>query len=451
MSWKLRALLSALAVSLPAAGSLQAQVPAQAGAAPLRVYIDCSYYCDMDYMRSALNWISYMRDRADAQVHVLVTTEGTGGGGTRYTLTFIGLKEFEGRADTLMYNAASDETSDMLRRGLTRTIGLGLVGFAARTPFGERLSVGAPAEPPPGGPAGVTPPPGGPPGPGAPPAAEHDPWNFWTFTISTSGYGSGESSQNYYSVSGSVTANRTTENWKLNTRLSGSQRQNTFEYEIDGVQKKTASTFKDYGLNTLVVKSLGPHLSAGITSNVNTNTYGNTSLGISFAPAIEYNFMPYSESTRRQLTVRYSTGVRYADYREVTIFGEEEETRGNHELEIEYGTNQPWGRVYLSLDASQYLHDRGKYNAGIGGSTELRLFKGFSFNIGGNYSLVRDQLSLPGRDLTEEEILLQQRQQATSYEYFLSAGISFRFGSIFNNVVNPRFGGSGGGGMIIMM
>ncbi|NJD11853.1 MAG: hypothetical protein FIB01_15905, partial [Gemmatimonadetes bacterium] len=66
-----------------------------------------------------------------------------------------------------------------------------------------------------------------------------------------------------YSVNGNISASRTTENWKISTRLSGSQSQNTFEYEISGVQKKTVSTFKNYGLNTLLVKSLGPHLSAG--------------------------------------------------------------------------------------------------------------------------------------------------------------------------------------------
>jgi len=382
-----------------------------------------------------------------------VTTQGTGGGGSHYTVNFIGLREFEGKADTLTYTASADATSDLRRRGLTQTIRLGLVGFVARTPYGQSLSVGAPP-PPPGGPGGPGEPPGGPGGP--PQAPEHDPWNFWTFTLGMNGSGNGESSQQYYSVNGSVTANRTTEHWKINTRLSGNQRQNTFEYDItdavtgDTVHKKTVSTYKNYGLNTLLVKSLGPHLSAGITGSASSNTYGNTSLGLSFAPAIEYNFFPYSESTRRQLTVRYSAGVRYADYREVTIFGETKETRPNHELEAEYGTTQPWGRVYLSANAAQYLHDSQKYNAGIYGSTEFRLFKGFSFNVSGNYSLVRDQLSLPGRDLTEEEILLQQRQQATNYEYFVSAGISYRFGSIFNNVVNPRFGGGGGGMMMIM-
>jgi len=40
---------------------------------------------------------------------------------------------------------------------------------------------------------------------------------------------------------------------------------------------------------------------------------------------------------------------------------------------------------------------------------------------------------------------------ATGYRYFATVGISYSFGSIFNNVVNPRFGSSGGGGSTIMM
>lgn len=42
--------------------------------------------------------------------------------------------------------------------------------------------------------------------------------------------------------------------------------------------------------------------------------------------------------------------------------------------------------------------------------------------------------------------MLRRRQAlATDYEYELSIGISYTFGSIFNNIVNPRFGGRRGG------
>ena len=45
---------------------------------------------------------------------------------------------------------------------------------------------------------------------------------------------------------------------------------------------------------------------------------------------------------------------------------------------------------------------------------------------------------------TTEEVLLRQRQLATGYQYFVNFGVSYSFGSILNNIVNPRFGGGGG-------
>jgi len=36
-------------------------------------------------------------------------------------------------------------------------------------------------------------------------------------------------------------------------------------------------------------------------------------------------------------------------------------------------------------------------------------------------------------------VLLRQTQLATGYRAFLYAGLSYTFGSVFNNVVNPRF------------
>ena len=40
---------------------------------------------------------------------------------------------------------------------------------------------------------------------------------------------------------------------------------------------------------------------------------------------------------------------------------------------------------------------------------------------------------------TDEEILLRQRELGTEFRYWLSFGLSYRFGSIYNNAVNPRF------------
>ena len=48
------------------------------------------------------------------------------------------------------------------------------------------------------------------------------------------------------------------------------------------------------------------------------------------------------------------------------------------------------------------------------------------------------------RRVRQTVVLLRQQQLKTSYRYFAYAGLSYTFGSIFNNVVNPRFGNGGG-------
>jgi hypothetical protein len=95
------------------------------------------------------------------------------------------------------------------------------------------------------------------------------------------------------------------------------------------------------------------------------------------------------------------------------------------------------------------MHDTSKRHFVFFNSLDLRLFKGFSLFMFGQASLIHDQLYLPRGDLSDADRLLRLRQLETSYSYLLNFGISYSFGSIFNNVVNPRFGGSSGGFTII--
>jgi hypothetical protein len=82
---------------------------------------------------------------------------------------------------------------------------------------------------------------------------------------------------------------------------------------------------------------------------------------------------------------------------------------------------------------------------------DIRLFRGFSLNVQGSASRVRNQLYLPAGEATDEEVLLRLRRLQTGYRYRMQVGFSYQFGSIYNNVVNPRWssntgGGPGGGG-----
>ena len=83
-----------------------AQGAAQAGPPPLRIFLDCQYECDTEYLRRAVTFVDYVRDRGVADLHVLVTTQTTGGGGSAWTVKFIGLQRFLGLDRTLTFTTS---------------------------------------------------------------------------------------------------------------------------------------------------------------------------------------------------------------------------------------------------------------------------------------------------------------------------------------------------------
>jgi hypothetical protein len=70
----------------------------------------------------------------------------------------------------------------------------------------------------------------------------------------------------------------------------------------------------------------------------------------------------------------------------------------------------------------------------------------FDFFAFGSGSRVPDRLKVAKGTASLEEVLLRRRQLATTYDYSFSVGLSFTFGSVFSNVVNPRFGSTGDSG-----
>lgn len=392
----------------------------------MNVFIDCeSYLCDFDYFRTEIPFVNYVRDRQDADVHVLVSTQQTGGGGTAFTVTFLGLGRFEALDDTLTYTSDATATEDEIREGLVRVIRAGLFRYVSRTPLLERFAISytAPSEQ------------------AAQVQAAEDPWNYWVFRTSVTGFANGEDRYQFLNVFGSASASRVTEDLKLRFTTNGSRRSQQFELS-DG--STTLDVQESYGANALSVWSLGPHWSAGGQAWANRSTRLNTDLDFAIGPAVEYNVFPYSESTRKLLTLQYTVGVNYFNYIDETLFGDVEQLLARHAFESNISAKQPWGTVSVSLNGSQFLYDLSKFNLSTGGNIELRLFRGFSVDLGGNVSFVRDQLYLPKGDASDEDVLLRRRELATDWRYFFRAGLSYTFGSKFNNVVNPRFGGGGG-------
>src|SRR5689334_1307571 len=83
--------------------------------ARLVVFLDCGMMCDEEFIHTEVKYVNWVRDRTAADVHLLVTTESTGGGGTQFTLAFLGLQRFSGRGDTLHFASGPTATSDETR------------------------------------------------------------------------------------------------------------------------------------------------------------------------------------------------------------------------------------------------------------------------------------------------------------------------------------------------
>ena len=404
----------------------------------LRVFFDCPGFadaCDFDFLRTEIIWVNWVRDRESADVHSLISTQQTGGGGAEYTITLIGLRRFASKVDTLRYYASGTNTTDESRHGFARILELGLAGYAAATPAASRLSISyeAPAA------AAV--------------AAAHDPWNAWVFTIGGNAFLQGQHSTNSASISARLGADRTTAQWKHSYSIYEDYNQDVFkdlpQFDSLGNQIGTTtikSISRAFGGRLLIVRSLGPHWSAGVQGSVNHATFSNVELGLSVGPALEYDIFPYTQSTRRQLTLLYSISSQYSRYIDTTIFGKTRETLGSQSLTAGLAVTQPWGSANVSVSASHYLQDFHQNHLVLFGGLNLRLFKGFSLNMGGNVARVHDQRALSQAGATPDEILLRRRELATSYTYFTFIGLQYRFGSTLNNTVNPRFPFSGGGG-----
>ena len=169
-------------------------------------------------------------------------------------------------------------------------------------------------------------------------------------------------------------------------------------------------------------------------------------LSVTISPAIEFNIFPYDESSRREFLFSYFLNLRSFDYDEVTIFDKTKEVLLHQEFEISLEFEEPWGEAAASFEASNYLTDFEEnltdlYQLELFGFVQVRLVRGLSLFAHGSVSRIRDQIFLPKEEASEEDILLGNIRLPTSFGYSFSLGFSYTFGSIYNNIVNPRFGG----------
>lgn len=377
----------------------------------LNVFMEAS-----DFFKKEIPFINYVRDIKVADVYIITTEENTGSGGFVSTFFIVGQGKYKGMTDTLKCSFSPDETFDIRRAKQVKTLKLGLMRYVAKTPLGLFMSINF-SEP-------LT------------ETVSSDKWNSWVYSASFQAYSSGQKTYNYGYMYGTLSANRITEKSKFESSVSLDLQTNKNVY-VDTVYR---SKIRDEYIYIRYVKSINDHWSAGGSTNIQTSTYSNYDLSVRIMPGIEYDIFPYSQSTRRQLRFLYNIGLEINNYSEETTLNKFKETLAKQSLSANLSIIQKWGSVSSSLTWSNYFFDWSFNNLRLSTSANLRIIKGLSFTMMGSFALVHDQISLPLGGSTLEDVLLQRKMQATDYSYYTSFGFTYTFGSIYNNVVNPRFG-----------
>lgn len=152
------------------------QSPATAAASrSLTVFLDCES-CFQDYLRAEVGFVDFVRDRTEADVHVLITRAETGPAETS-TLQFIGARAFGGVTNTLRTVTTASDSEDGIRRQLATALRVGILGYLSRETLPAGLAVTVRTN------AGAD-----------RPGGAADRWNKWVFSLRGSASFEGEES-----------------------------------------------------------------------------------------------------------------------------------------------------------------------------------------------------------------------------------------------------------------
>ena len=323
--------------------------------------------------------------------------------------------------DTVNYVSYAIDTQDLQREKMVRTLKLGLIKYLIKSNLADEINISftkSKVE-----------------------TNQKDEWNYWLFNFSLNSNFNGQANQDALWLQGSVNANRTTENSKVNFNTYSTYSQNKYVYDNGTEQTNILSLSRAQGLNSYYVNSIDNHWSWGFWAGINTSTYSNLKYSLFAAPGIEYNIFPYTVSNERQFMIDYQIKSIYNNYIQETIFLKNDDYLWCNYVSLSFSLIKPWGNINIHCNGASFLNDLNFYQLGISSNFSVELFRGVSVNFYGGYSKIQDQFSLPISGESLEDVLTQAKQIPTSYNYWGGLGVSYSFGSIYNNFVNSRFDG----------
>ena len=366
--------------------------------------------------------VEFVRDRFESDVHVMVNSQFSNSGGEQNQMNFIGQQRFQGLTDTLTYFNDPTATDDDKRKQLVKYLKLGLTRYVAKTDAGKYLEITF---------AGTDT------TKSSKTFSKKDPWNYWVFQFGGSANFNGSRNYQSNSLYGYVNADQETEEWKNSFYVSADKSKQIFK--DDSTESKFES--KSYSAGVQIAKSINKHWSYGISAGYQNYFYSNIKAGFSLKPKIEYSLFPYSKFNSQRIVFQYMVGPIHNKYYDTTVYFKTKELQLEQSLNIITSFNQPWGNINIGIFWSNYFDDFSKNNLSFNGAINWKIAKGLNFGLYGYYALVHDQIALRKGGASRDELLIRNKELFSSFEYNLGFGFSYRFGSISNSTVNPRFKG----------
>ncbi len=391
--------------------------------AKIKIFLDCTrpWLCDEDFLKNEFKMVDYVRDRFASDVHVILNTQFSGGGGESNELVCRGQGRFSHKTDTLRYFNDATMSDDEKRKKLLKYLNLGLIGYIAQSSIADKIQFTYTEDKK----------------DGKEPDHKKDPWNSWQFSFRTSGFFNGNKNYQSSDINAGLTADRETEKSRFRFRVDNnvSRQVITVDKEKVTINKDQQNSFMDY------VQKMNEHWGLGVGGEFTRSIFDNIDARISVSPRVEYSIKPYKKFNSERLILQYEIGPQFLNYKDTTIYFKTQELLIQQKMSAICSFTKPWGSINLGAFWSNYMDDFSKNNLGIGGGVSWRIFKGFQFAAGGNFQFVHDQISLPKDNASRDDVLTRRRLIASNYDYFVGMGFSYRFGSIYNSQVHPTFKG----------
>ncbi len=378
----------------------------------LKVYIN-SESIDFDFLREHINYVDYVYDPQSCDVQIILLKQDAANGGYKYAIQFIGKKFNDIDSFILNTTILPNDSEDIERKKLIRTIKAGIFPFINEKDQFNNIDIIVKSNS------------------SNDDKTTLDRWKSWVFNINGSGSFYKEEQSKDYSYIGKITASQIKKDFKIENKLYSytAMVDNTDGYNI---------TVKVNQYSTKAVFSINDHWSAGFATQVIKDTRKNIKLSTYLKPAIEYNVFPWTKSNKIFLTGSYTIGPKYNKYNRLTKYNKTKEFLWDQTAYIKFLTKQTWGQALTMITAQNYLNQPDKYSIGLDAEALFYISKGFSLSISFTAEDVNNQLYIPDDGYTYAEKYLGSAVRETGYYLIGSIGLSFRFGSLTNNVVNRR-------------